>query len=141
MGYRSSGLIALGIELESSDKIKDILITNPTLAIELLKGKDVNTYDIELQLKNVKILDKIEFDKVEKIIYNDDVLYVYHFNWWKYYETYIDVKVINNIIRQCKELGLYYHFIRVGEDEDDIDNQGVYNHIFYTETKIITDYD
>jgi len=42
-------------------------------------------------------------------------------NGWKWYETYTDVKAWNNLMNLAIDKGLLVEFIRIGEDEADIE--------------------
>lgn len=42
-------------------------------------------------------------------------------NGWKWYETYTDVKAWNNLMNLAIDKGLSVEFIRIGEDEADIE--------------------
>ena len=81
---------------------------------------------------------------------NDEGEYIIYFDQVKWYSSFPEVAAVEDVIRELNEKhivegeepdGLGYHFIRVGEDSDDIENyDNDYSLVLYTVTKIVTSF-
>ena len=101
MGYRSEVSSIIYAKKDIMDKFK----VDNSDSIKELETHFENTYDEGLSYQSNSYYDIIFLRG----------------NGWKWYETYTDVKAWNNLMNLAIDKGLSVEFIRIGEDEADIE--------------------
>jgi hypothetical protein len=66
-----------------------------------------------------KLSDELKDDLVDN--WNNESQEVWSFSGFKWYESFEDVSKWTDFLRMCSQSDLDYDFIRLGEDDDDIE--------------------
>ena len=122
MGYRSE--VAIKMSRESYNKMLECIEKLEKGKLdEFTKTLNFDGYpSVERVAQNVKEL--LELDEDEGVIRMDDEFVTLHFDYVKWYGSYLDVKIIEHFMR----LDDNYDFLRIGEDVEDIEED------FHTDT-------
>ncbi len=144
MGYESNVVIAVELPViegnEDLQKIYNLFVTfdatNQQLAYELLLGLSKQDKDIKANYTDIKTIlwlcarieDEIASDNIE---YGSNIL-VFEWKWVHWYDENDDVQLVTKIYNKLSRL-TSTHFVRIGEDLDDIDQYGdLYGYIGVT---------
>lgn len=95
MGYRST--VAFIISFEDKEKLENYLA--PRMLEEYIKDSRDDFYRV------------------------DDTSVMYHAEDVKWYDTYPNVQALTKLYKDTSEAGGAYHFIRVGEEDKDIEEE------------------
>jgi hypothetical protein len=95
MGYRST--VAFIISFEDKEKLENYLA--PRMLEEYIKDNRDDFYRV------------------------DDTSVMYHAEGIKWYNEYEDVRALTKLYKDTIEAGGAYHFIRVGDDDKDIEEE------------------
>jgi hypothetical protein len=97
MGYRSE--VAFVISFETKEELDNYLA--PRLLDDYIK----HTRD--------------KFTRVD----SDPASVMFHYTGWKWYEGHPEIEALTNLYREAEEEGGAYTFIRIGEDDADIETE------------------
>lgn len=60
---------------------------------------------------------------------------IYSFDGWKWYNSYPEIQLMENFMSELDEKEIPYEFIRMGEDDGDIEHRGDWD-LFYISRSI-----